>query len=130
MPKTAWLTLRTTHGDERRFILRSEVTVLGRLATCDVRIPLASVAPRHCEITAADGGWHLAIRPDEGAVRTAATAEVMLNDEPLTAGIFHPLEDGDRVRVGPITFDFRTGPAEVDIETLVPRAPARRPTNH
>jgi len=44
---------------------------------------------------------------------------IRVNGRPVAPGETITLADLDRIGVGPLELEFRTGPAEVEIETLV-----------
>lgn len=69
-------------------------TLLGRDASCTVRLDHASVKPRHGRIFCLHGRWYAA-RKDPGA-------EIVVNGQPCTQAL---LADGDVISIGP--FEIR-----------------------
>jgi len=81
-------------GARRDFSLSKARSVIGRINTCDLRIPLSAVSRNHCEIDAERG-------------------TVKLRDLGSSNGTFHngtrirgevALNPGDRIQVGPVIF--------------------------
>jgi predicted component of type VI protein secretion system len=77
--------------------------VLGRGASCDVRLPDASVSGRHASIRARDAGYTVV---DEGS-----TNGTRLNGEKLTAQAPRPLKSGDELVLGRVRLTVRIGAA-------------------
>ena len=78
--------------------LTDEVKVVGRDRTNDIRINHALVSRNHAQFFKQNNGY--AIRDLESKNGT------FVNNAQLTAGVAHPLKDGDQVRIGPTTFVF------------------------
>src|SRR5262245_28318877 len=103
-----WLILHESDGAEREFHLSKPRMVIGREPTCDVRVPLASVAQRHCQITL----------DEAGALRLKN-----LSDGTPTSHNGQPVEDeaalnnGDTLNIGPVTFIVRIAQTD-DGETV------------
>lgn len=121
MRRKIWLVMETPSGDGRPFPIAKERTVIGQAAATDVRIPIPSVAPRHCEIVY--DGQELRLN-DFGSIRGTLHNGVRVQEAVLG--------HADRVTVGPVTFRVRVqqedgaGPlAEIKI---APLAPAPRTT--
>ena len=81
-------------GSRRDFPLPKPRSVVGRISTCDLRIPLSAISRNHCEIYV-----------ERGTVR--------LRDLNSSNGTFHngtrisrevALHPGDRVQIGPVLF--------------------------
>jgi len=83
-------------GSEKSFPLPSTVTVIGRRRNCDLRIPLASVSKKHCQLNYDDGV--LKIR-DLGSRNGT-----VLNGKNVTEAVIQP---GDKLSIGPLKFTFR-----------------------
>jgi len=83
-------------GSEKSFPLPSSVTVIGRRRSCDLRIPLASVSKKHCQLNFDDGA--LKIR-DLGSRNGT-----ILNGKNVTEAVIQP---GDTIRIGSLKFTFR-----------------------
>jgi pSer/pThr/pTyr-binding forkhead associated (FHA) protein len=93
-----WLVMQASDGTQRPFELSKARIVIGREATCDVRVPLSSVAQKHCQIT----------REDDGALRIrhlAAPNGTYHNGRPLEQEA--ALSHGDKLVIGPVTFIVR-----------------------
>lgn len=87
--------------------------VIGRALECDVCLPAASVSRRHAVLRREPGGWFLT---DE-----QSTSGTSLNARRLEGNLPAPLEDGDRIGIGPWLFRVgaeRTGtrPLEMTID--------------
>ena len=81
-------------GARRDFPLPKARSVIGRINTCDLRIPLSAVSRNHCEVYAERG-------------------TVKVRDLGSSNGTFHngtrirgevALNPGDRIQVGPVIF--------------------------
>jgi pSer/pThr/pTyr-binding forkhead associated (FHA) protein len=93
-----WLVMQESDGTQRPFELAKERIVIGREATCDVRVPLSSVAQKHCQIT----------RGDDGELRLkhlAAANGTYCNGRPINSET--ALSHGDKLVIGPVTFIVR-----------------------
>ena len=51
-----WLVMQGSDGSTRQFHVGKPRIVIGREPTCDVRVPLSSVAQKHCQITRDEAG--------------------------------------------------------------------------
>ncbi len=90
---TATLIRFDKHGHRKDVDLNPGITVLGRRPDCDVRIPLALVSRKHCQIEQGENG--LSIR-DLGSANGT-----MLNDHPVIESELNP---GDTVKIGDVKF--------------------------
>ena len=88
------LVMFKSDGGRRDFPLPKARSVIGRINTCDLRIPLSAVSRNHCEIYAERG-------------------TVKLRDLSSSNGTFHngtrirgevALNPGDRIQLGPVIF--------------------------
>lgn len=79
----------------RSFSISREVTVVGRREDCDLRIPLPDVSRRHCRIIKREGS---VIVEDLGSANGTS-----VNGQSATSPL-PPLQPGDRLQIGPITF--------------------------
>jgi predicted component of type VI protein secretion system len=77
--------------------------LLGRGASCELRLPDASVSVRHCSVRAANAGY---VVVDEGS-----TNGTTLNDEKLSAHAPRPLKTGDVLQLGRLSIEVRIGAA-------------------
>lgn len=77
--------------------------VLGRSASCDLRLPDASVSARHASIRAQNAVWVLV---DEGS-----TNGTFLNGERLAVQSARKIETGDRVVLGRMQLEVKLGAA-------------------
>jgi len=77
--------------------------VLGRSASCDLRLPDASVSARHASIRAQNAIWVLV---DEGS-----TNGTFLNGERLAVQSARKIETGDRVVLGRMQLEIKLGAA-------------------
>ncbi|MHC5026233.1 MAG: FHA domain-containing protein [Planctomycetota bacterium] len=89
------LTIETRDGRQRRFPVSPRPrTVIGSETTCDLRVPLPSVATKHCEVTVVDGVIALIdLGSEHGTFRNGTrVAERVV------------LEPADEITVGSVTF--------------------------
>ncbi len=93
-----WLVMQGSDGTQRPFEVSKPRIVIGREPTCDVRVPLSSVAQRHCQITRDDEG-HLRVKHLAAANGTYCNG-LPINDET-------DLSHGDKLVIGPVTFIVR-----------------------
>jgi pSer/pThr/pTyr-binding forkhead associated (FHA) protein len=85
-------------GDEQEWPLRSERSVIGRLAGSEVEIQDPGASRKHAEIRR-DGS-------DFVVVDLGSTNGTLLNDSPVSEAA---LEDGDRITIGRTVLRFRRG---------------------
>lgn len=91
------LVIRNRDGVERSFPIRAERTVIGREMRCDVRVPLPSVADRHCEIVVTGDAARLVDLGSEGGT--------FRNGDRIEQAT--ELRADDRFTVGSVTFEVR-----------------------
>ena len=97
------LIMESGHGEDRTFPLRAGRTVIGRDGRCDLRLPIPTVHPRHCEITLENArAVLLASSPD---------ADTLVNGAPVTRA---ELAHHDEVRIGPVVFRIAMTPTMED----------------
>ncbi len=87
------LLMARQNGAEKSFSLSSSVTVIGRRRDCDLRIPVATVSKRHCQLNQSDGT--LTIR-DLGSRNGTIVNGQAVKEEFIQAG--------DRIEIGPVRF--------------------------
>jgi len=80
-------------GDQREFPLKKPVTVIGRMHTCDLRIPLSSISREHCQIELRDDGLYLR---DLGSSNGTYHNDRRIMETKLDAG--------DTINTGPCNF--------------------------
>ncbi len=85
-------------GEEAAFFLTNEVTVVGRGADADLRLPDSGVSRRHAEIRREDSGHLL--------VDLGSTNGTRVNDSRVA---MRRLANGDRIEVGSTTLIYRSG---------------------
>ena len=102
------LVLLKKNGSQKDFPLPSSVTIIGRRHDCDLRIPLASVSKRHCQLHYNNGV--LEIR-DLGSRNGT-----ILNGKPVNKTA---IRAGDLIKIGPIVFAL-----QIDGRPENPGAPA------
>ncbi len=90
------LAMPTADGGERVFHLTRERTVVGRDTRCDLRVPVPSVALRHCEIVT-DGNT---LRISD----LGSEAGTLHNGARITTAVLAP---DDQITIGPVTFVVR-----------------------
>lgn len=83
----------TENGEQQPVPLNHERTLIGRLDDCQIRIPIAGVSRKHCEIVV-DGG-SVNIRDLDSSNGTFVNQE-RVSDQPLSAG--------DLISVGGLVF--------------------------
>ena len=59
MHRRIWLVMHHADGSERPFPVRKHRTVIGSALRADVRIPIPTVAKRHCVVTLTDDQFRL-----------------------------------------------------------------------
>jgi predicted component of type VI protein secretion system len=91
-------------SDLARLTFDAPRIVLGRSASCDVRLPDASVSGRHASIRAGSGGYVIV---DEGS-----TNGTKLNGQKLSAQAPRKLESGDVVTLGRVELTVKLGAAK------------------
>ena len=99
---------------KREIRLKSEETIIGRRAGCDLRVPSASVSRRHCR---------LSYRDDCLVVEDLQSANgTYVNGIRITET--QVVQPGDRLEVGPVTFLVKYKSAAADLpkenEDIVP----------
>ncbi len=87
------LVLLKKNGLQKNFSLPSSVTVIGRRSDCDLRIPLATISKRHCQLSLNKGV--LTLR-DLGSRNGT-----ILNGKTINEAV---VQGGDFLEVGPLTF--------------------------
>ena len=101
------LLMTTADGSSREFMLRDSCTTIGRRKSCDLHVPLPSIAPVHCEISIEEQRITLQNRDPEA--RTWHNGERVDEVE---------LSDRDEVRIGPVQFTVSLGGDEVVIHRV------------
>ena len=113
------LAMVTADGSERLFPLERQRVVVGRDIGCDLRVPLPSVAERHCEIV--QDGTVLTVKDlgsDGGTVH---------NGSPVKQAI---LALNDTLTIGPVTFVVRAQERSPGaVAELKPSAPTATPAD-
>jgi len=97
-------------GQRKDFSLANPVTLIGRGEDCDLRIPLADISRRHCEV-----------RLEEGQLKVTDLGSAngtYVNNERVTSG---PLKAGDRIVVGPVVFTLQVDGEPADIKPVKTR---------
>jgi pSer/pThr/pTyr-binding forkhead associated (FHA) protein len=98
-----WLVMQASDGTQRPFEVSKSRIVIGREPTCDVRVPLSSVAQKHCQITV-DGEGEMRVK------HLAAANGTYHNGRPLDHET--ALSHGDKLVIGPVTFIVRIAPSD------------------
>ncbi|MCK4873204.1 MAG: FHA domain-containing protein [Phycisphaerales bacterium] len=101
-------------GTRKDFAVRKPRFVIGRKDTCSLRVPLPAVSREHCEVIVEEDG-------------------LLLRDLGSSNGTFHngsriqetPLEPGDQIVIGPVTFTVVIDGIPSDVEPTI-SPPARR----
>ena len=89
-------------------LLKKSNCIIGSAEDCDLRLASSRVSPHHCAVLVRNGV--VAVRPLD---RHGATC--VNGDEVHKA---HRLEDGDRIRVGPVEFALKTDAPAANTEPL------------
>jgi pSer/pThr/pTyr-binding forkhead associated (FHA) protein len=118
------LTVAQGRTRTREVKLRSAETIIGRRSGCDLRIASAEVSRRHCRLCYQDG---LLTVEDLDSVNGT-----FLNGQRVTSR--HLIRPGDRLQVGPLTFEVdynlsqapkgKTAPDAEELEPEIIEAPA------
>ena len=120
MHRRIWLVMHNADGSERPFPLRKHRTVIGSALRADVRVPIPTVAKRHCVVTLTDDEFRLTDLGSENGT--------LLNGTRVDEAA---LDHADEVTVGPVTFQVRVREEEKaksapDVETARARGPRPR----
>jgi pSer/pThr/pTyr-binding forkhead associated (FHA) protein len=110
-PPRAHLRWETPEGEAREWPLGGGPVLVGRSADCDVVVADTHVSRKHAEIRCDGETFSVA---DLGSVNGT-----LVNGERVAGSGARELQDGDRVRVGPVTFLFER------LSTPEPPAPER-----
>ena len=92
--------LRITEGkgQGREFYFRRSSVKIGRMPDNDLILYDTTVSRHHCQILRSSNGFR---------VRDTGSANgILVNDVPTVDA---PIDDGDRLRIGPVTFEFSVG---------------------
>jgi len=90
------LVLLNKSGSHKTFALPHPVTVLGRRHDCDLRIPLATVSRRHCQVT---------LNSESPKLRDLGSrAGTFVNGRRIDPEKDVPVKAGDYIAIGPLTF--------------------------
>lgn len=100
-----WLVMQESDGTQRPFEVSKPRIVIGREPTCDVRVPLSSVAQKHCQISRDEAG-HLRLK------HLAAANGTYCNGRPINEET--ELSHGDKLVIGPVTFIVRIAHGDDD----------------
>lgn len=110
------LVLLKKNGSRKIFPLPSEITTIGRRRSCDLRIPLASVSKKHCQL-------HL----DSGVLKLRDMGSrngTNLNGKPVNEAV---IQSGDFIGVGPLRFQVQIDNSPKDATASA--GPQQKPTN-
>ena len=99
----------TESGEQQPVPLNRDHTLVGRLDDCHIRIPVAGVSRKHCEIRVEDGS--ITIR-DLGSSNGTFVNQEKVESQPLSAG--------DLVSVGGLVFVVSVNgePKDIDAEIM------------
>jgi len=90
------LVLLTKSGKQKNFALNNTITVIGRRRECDIRIPLATVSKKHCQLNFDNGS--LKIRDLKSLNGTKVNGK-KINETEIKAG--------DSLKIGALSFVFQ-----------------------
>ena len=99
------------NGQRKDFEITKDLTVIGRSEDCTLRIPLADISRKHCEL----------IKDEQGIrVRDLASSNgTYVNNRRVNEAVLNP---GDRLMIGPVVFTVQIDgvPEEITpIETKI-----------
>lgn len=99
----------TESGEQQPVPLNREHTLIGRLDDCHIRIPIADVSRRHCEIVVSDGSINI---KDLGSSNGTYVNQEKVESTPLSAG--------DLISVGGLVFVVVVNgePGDIDPEIM------------
>ncbi len=121
------LVLLKNNGAHKAFPLTGAVIVLGRRHDCDLRIPLANVSRRHCQLS--QNGNSMELRDLNSKLGT------FVNDKRVDKQA--SLKPGDYIRIGSLTFVYQadgkpekiTWPKKAAPQPAKPKKPAPKPAD-
>ena len=91
-----WLVMQSSDGLERAFAVRKPTTVIGRETTCDVRVPVLSVAQKHCQLTLEGDRLKIVdLQSERGTLHNGNRVQEA------------ELAPDDTITIGPVTFVVR-----------------------
>ena len=99
----------TESGEQQPVPLNRERTLIGRLDDCHIRIPIADVSRKHCEIVVEDGSIEIT---DLGSSNGTYVNQEKIETAPVSAG--------DLVSVGGLVFVVQVNgePGDIDAEIM------------
>jgi len=99
----------TKNGEQQTVPLPREHTLIGRLDDCQIRIPIADVSRKHCEVIVKDGSISI---KDLGSSNGTYVNQERVDSIPLSAG--------DLVSVGGLVFVVCVNgePGDIDAEVM------------
>lgn len=114
-------------GSRRDFPVEKDRIVIGRTNACDLRIPLASVSRKHCELVRSEQGVSIRdLQSKNGTFhngRRIEQAEILVGDRVVIGSVVFTLEiDGKPEKIETVRSVVGTG-SEADVpspETLDP----------
>jgi pSer/pThr/pTyr-binding forkhead associated (FHA) protein len=106
-------------SDEPGFVvpLPGELLVIGRSSTADIRVDDSRVSRSHLSLERAGSRW---TATDQGSSNGS-----WVNGQQLSSNMPRLLRDGDELRIGPVTFTFRSGDASLPDRASPPEAATR-----
>jgi pSer/pThr/pTyr-binding forkhead associated (FHA) protein len=105
------LNVARANGDIKEISLKKKVTILGRGADCDLRIPLESCSRHHAEIR---------IQGDRVFVKDLDSSNgTYINNEKIAEA---EVEPGDSLAIGPVVIRFRIDGEPEELPDLPPTA--------
>ena len=99
----------TKNGKTTDVPLSHERTLVGRLDDCHIRVPIAGISRKHCEIVVADGSIMIA---DLGSSNGTFVNQDKVDSQPLSAG--------DLISFGGLVFVVKVNgePGDIDAEMM------------
>ncbi len=110
------LVMFRSDGERRSFSVVRNMTVIGRLEDCDLRIPVGDVSRKHCRLVRTDDGIRI---EDLGSSNGTFVNGDRVQESELNAG--------DRVSVGPVQFVVQINGVPEDDEIAPPVTAAADP---
>ncbi|MFO0964455.1 MAG: FHA domain-containing protein [Gemmataceae bacterium] len=97
------LVIRAGAAKKRAFVMKEREMVIGRQKGCGLRIPAAAVSRQHCRLRIVAGVLQV---EDLGSANGTVVNGVSLQSAAL--------QPGDRLTVGPVTFEVQFSPADLE----------------
>ncbi len=104
------LVMFKSNGQRKDFPISLGQTVIGRGENCDLRVPIANVSRRHCELTVTDNSVF--------AKDLASSNGTYVNNKRINES---SLKGGDRIVLGPVVFTVQIDGVPEEIQPVKTR---------